>query len=745
MNKTNITDKIFDTLFLGLCICILALRTTYTEVINIPDFALSSFGLEDIYSLSLSGLLIAASAVWLITKAFRKNFVYRFSGIEIGLLVFTTAAVIGIINASNKRAAITDFTTIAAPVLMAAVAIQTLRNDSQRKIILLAITALAMVGFFQSAEQFFSSNQILIEEYQKDPNLHLQNLNIEPGSLNQMLYEHRLHSKDVRGFFTTGNSAGCFAILGLFTAAAWLAPTITRFAKDKKQNIKSLLTIGSACLLLAAAVIITKSKGALASAIAAAILFALYLKYRPVILKHKKKIFTAAIVLIAASAAAIILYGLKHHRLPGGNSMLVRWQYWTAAFNIWLDYPIFGTGGGNFAAVYPAYKIPAALETVKDPHNIILSFLSQYGLLGTVGFFTAIAIPLFKIFFRNNATQHENNEKPLTGWSIFLFALIATVSLLIVRPIILDAPLGSRPNVRIYLAVMLYVLPAMIFFLTFIITGTNIQVLKINSTSVALLIFAAFAALLHNLIDFAIFEPGINTAFWAILAVIISKNKTTEIKLTARPLAAFGLAATAVLVFAAFLYFAYIPPARANTKTRRADTLAKAGRLTAELLKNAQKADPYSTMSPLYNAQLLIENYRQTSDIQKLLKAEKLLLTAAQTDPKNFKTYSKLTDAYLILAKHNSEWLEKAYQSSQKAVELYPGSAKLRIAAAQIAERTDNTETAVMHYTKAVEIEDAFTEQFKNMYPGTDIVSRLGKANYALAKNRLTHLKTIED
>jgi hypothetical protein len=52
----------------------------------------------------------------------------------------------------------------------------------------------------------------------------------------------------------------------------------------------------------------------------------------------------------------------------------------------------------------------------------------------------------------------------------------------------------------------------------------------------------------------------------------------------------------------------------------------------------------------------------------------------------------------------------------------------------------DKTDIAVAQYEKAVEIEDAYRNQFKVMYPGREIFSRLGEEKYKNAKQRIKYL-----
>ena len=92
--------RVFEAVLLALCLCILALRATYTEapvaqMLTLPE----SLG-DTIYSLTLSGLLIFAFIAWLALHICRRRLRYRFTGIEFGLVVFVIAAVIAAIGAS---------------------------------------------------------------------------------------------------------------------------------------------------------------------------------------------------------------------------------------------------------------------------------------------------------------------------------------------------------------------------------------------------------------------------------------------------------------------------------------------------------------------------------------------------------------------------------------------------------------------------------------------------------------------
>ncbi len=132
---------------------------------------------------------------------------------------------------------------------------------------------------------------------------------------------------------------------------------------------------------------------------------------------------------------------------------------------MYADKPITGVGGGNFASYYPHYKIPSAPETVRDPHNFILSLLTQYGPFGLIGFLVAFLVPLYKTIFKNPTTHPPkpgaDNKLFSTLFAFALFFICA--ALLIFRPIVMADKLGDQLSVIVSVAIILYVAPVCIF------------------------------------------------------------------------------------------------------------------------------------------------------------------------------------------------------------------------------------------------------------------------------------------
>ena len=754
---------ILEYIALALCLCVIALRTTYTEGPAAQSTIPANIN-DNLYSLSVSAVLFLSFVLWFIYGFCSKRFLYRFTAIEIGLCFFCIAAIIAGFAASNKRAAITDALCLIAPVLMAVLLVQILDSQSKIKLVLTVIAALGVVSACQCAEQFFTSNQVTIAQYEQAPQTILEPFGIEPGSIQQFLFEHRLYSKDVRGFFTTGNSAGSFAILASFAA---LALFIDKFKNRQSQTstpLYTLITSGVAVAVIVFGLIITRSKGAIIASLIAAGMFVAFLYLGNWLKLHKKAILLVCLLFFIAAGCTIVAYGLTHDRLPGGNSMLVRWQYWYASAKMYADHSLAGVGPGNFAHFYTHYKPAAAAESVADPHNFLLSVLTQYGPLGLVGFLAMLFIPLWKSFPTQAGPSPQLQSQLHFRTLAITYLLVLSAALLLIRPLIMRTPLGDTFEVVLYVIFTLYVAPVAAFIVGFFFTsdnepqaaahqseGTYIIAPLLSGAGSAALFCAALGLLLHNLIDFAIFEPPVLTAFWAIAACLIAldfqQNSRPAVVLKPALFARIILAAIGLILIWGYFNYALVPVAKTTVRIQRAIRQRQQFEYAHQLLDQAAERDTLDPTSPSLNGRFYLQHYNETPTQQPdlLKKAEACFLAAIARDKADFKNYQKLSEVYNLLAKNSPkqekiDWLNYAIDCLWSAVERYPESCSLRIELAEVAEQLDKTDIAIAQYEKAVEIEDAYRNQFKIMYPDREIFSRLGEEKYQLAIKRIKEL-----
>jgi hypothetical protein len=117
---------IFECVLLAVCLCVVALRATVTESPTIQSTTLPSNVRDIAYSLSVSAVVILALVVWLLVGFLSGRFIYRFTGIELGLALLCGAAAAACFAAADKRLAVANVATTLAVVFMAILLVQIL-------------------------------------------------------------------------------------------------------------------------------------------------------------------------------------------------------------------------------------------------------------------------------------------------------------------------------------------------------------------------------------------------------------------------------------------------------------------------------------------------------------------------------------------------------------------------------------------------------------------------------------------
>ncbi len=70
----------------------------------------------------------------------------------------------------------------------------------------------------------------------------------------------------------------------------------------------------------------------------------------------------------------------------GRNTLVGRFHLWDAALQMLSHYPLFGAGLSGFAAAIAPYWNPTHVDRFTYPHNIVLNFWTETGVLGVVAF-----------------------------------------------------------------------------------------------------------------------------------------------------------------------------------------------------------------------------------------------------------------------------------------------------------------------------------------------------------------------
>src|SRR5262245_37265807 len=111
-----------------------------------------------------------------------------------------------------------------------------------------------------------------------------------------------------------------------------------------------------------------------------------------------KRIKVAVIAILLAAALAGFFVKYRNYFSRGATSVVARFDYWKAAWQIIKDKPVFGSGPGTFGVVYKRLKDPKS-EMSKLVHNDYLQQGSDAGVVALLAY-TALILGSLSALYR---------------------------------------------------------------------------------------------------------------------------------------------------------------------------------------------------------------------------------------------------------------------------------------------------------------------------------------------------------
>ena len=134
---------------------------------------------------------------------------------------------------------------------------------------------------------------------------------------------------------------------------------------------------------------------------------------------------------VVVGAAVLLVPPIRHRVVTEinlndpHNTLVGRTHLWSAALQMLRDHPIFGAGLSGFAAVLAPYWNPYHPDRFTYPHNIVLNFWTETGILGVLAF-GAILVVTFARTWRG----WRNGSAP--EWrAVHLGVMLALVAVLV--------------------------------------------------------------------------------------------------------------------------------------------------------------------------------------------------------------------------------------------------------------------------------------------------------------------------
>lgn len=737
---------ILEMMLLFGCLAVMAIKVAAHE--NMVTTAVKGSFDTSLFSLCSSMVIVVLFSLWLVVCVFAKRGCYRFTGLEIVLAMFVLAAIKAFLAASDKRIAMTSLIAIATPILLAILLVQLLDSAEKVRLAMMAVAAVAVVCSFEIWSQYAIAAPEMIAKYEANQTEVMEGFGVKPGTINHAMLEERIYSQKPAGFFMTSNSAATFILLGVFTLFALIAKWLGDRNRKDKLKLVSVAAMAGFLAMFLFALFVTKSKGAILAFAAASVASAGYVLLANVI-KRKPKIATLLVVIcIAAIALAVVGFGRSHNTLPGGVSMQLRWQYWTASAKM-FSHNVTGVGGGNFANHYYKYKMMGAVEDVADPHNFILSLLCQFGIVGCLSFVGIVVLIVTRLFGMTKVTVEKS--KAIMSTKVVAAAALVIGLVIALKPIVTQAATLNASDIAGEF--ILSIIRAIIFMAGFMLMAIMVRPkndakIKNNVFVNGFLAFGLFAVLLQNMVDFSIFEPSIFTAFCVILSCFLAtfaNNSSVEkqagqcLSLSTKRAKITAVAIAVVLPVSLFSY-GIAKPVKAFIFSRKAEMTAPYDFDKAcEYFKIAADSDKLSNAALINHSNFIMKKYLAVETNQKSAnevlpyRAGDLLIAAAKRNPICFQTFEKLVNIYSYIEKYNPDSLNMKMGFAQQGLYLYPNSSYLRFALAKTAKKLGDEKLASENYAKVVKIEKAYKKEFAKIYPNRKPMGKLSQKQYDIA------------
>ncbi len=147
---------------------------------------------------------------------------------------------------------------------------------------------------------------------------------------------------------------------------------------------RSRSALAAGCILVAAALLLTASRGALLLGLPAGILVMAAAAGQGRFRLGKRNAVWLNVVIGLAAAVGLVSFLPYGERLLNFGTLQARFAIWRDALALWKQYPLFGVGPGGFHWNYPAFlqPSPAADPNLLHAHSVWLEYATGWGVAG---------------------------------------------------------------------------------------------------------------------------------------------------------------------------------------------------------------------------------------------------------------------------------------------------------------------------------------------------------------------------
>ena len=325
------------------------------------------------------------------------------TGGELGFGFLALATIISVSLAGQKHLALTGGLNLLGVIAYGFTLRSLLDSPARVRLTCYVLLATGAVLATKGALQHFYEHPNTLAYFEENKAELIKSSTYSPGMLHD--YEQRMRSAELSGYYPHSNVYGSNLILLLLAA---LAPVMDRWGR--RVSRWSLLAPVAIFGMLGAIVFLATGKGPIVGAFAGLSVFVLGVLGRSMSARLRGTVLVAG-WLIAVGAAVGVTYVLNQDEAALGRSIQFRHMYWRGAAEMVADCGMGGVGPLNFGRHFTRYKPVECPEEVESPHSWIVQLLTEWGLLGLVGFVVLLIGMSWRVAYpQGGRSKHEEDE-----------------------------------------------------------------------------------------------------------------------------------------------------------------------------------------------------------------------------------------------------------------------------------------------------------------------------------------------
>jgi O-antigen ligase len=639
----------------------------------------------------------------MLRRAVDKTYIVRFSIGEALFLALALWAAISTIWSSDRYSALIESSHLVAAAAIFWAMAQLVRSWPRLRFVSAACFGLLLIYIVYGFMYRYYDAADLAQYWKDNRATVMQQHGWHEGDYALKMYEQKVLNGELVGFFASPNTyAAVIVLLGVIVGGA----AVQRIVNQDESGL-----VGALIIPLPAAmwiVWLTQCKAAFVTPILAAGILVAVALFGGALNRKRKAAFFGGVIAFVFAVIAVIGHGLYHHSLPSA-SLNFRWRYWTAAMRIFVAHPFAGVGYSNFGNAYLAVRQPAAVEEIKDPHDIFLRIMVELGAIGIlllIGWLVRIWWEWTRPVVPALPAPAKEKSDSASSFRPALLLISATALLTIVINVIISIDFTVDDKYATYELIkrVMYLCVMIVGFAVVIITGAKKP--SADQRPAPWILYAMLASvgvfLIHNTIDFAWFEVGAMMLFAMIGGAISGVREPSAAgKKKRTPIAMGAFAAMLVAWIVAAIWIA-VPVADAEGRAAAGDDAfrQKNYQLAAENYSAAFARAPVRDSDFAIRAAECLQVVPGTD-----VEARNLLDHAVDADPGNPMGY--LTRARYNLDRH-AEMQAEIRRDYEQALAMNPIDLETRQEYAAVLEKFGDRAAAVEQYQKVLKVNEGY-------------------------------------